>query len=161
MLSVSSVARGSSAWIARFNSPCAETDSRSPATRRLRSSAIAAVGPDSAVTEAASTTAILRAETVLGPAASIGSQARSDERLEMSEIPANITALQVENRVFPPSPDFVAAARVSDPGVYAAAASDTESYWAEQSKALDWIEPWTQVVDRSNAPFYKWFLAAN
>ncbi len=76
----------------------------------------------------------------------------------MSEIPANITALQVENRVFPPSPDFVAAARVSDPGVYAAAASDTESYWAEQSKALDWIEPWTQVVDRSNAPFYKWFL---
>jgi acetyl-CoA synthetase len=23
---------------------------------------------------------------------------------------------------------------------------------------LDWMEPWTQVLDRSNAPFFKWFV---
>jgi acetyl-CoA synthetase len=34
---------------------------------------------------------------------------------------------------------------------------DPAAYWAEQAKALDWFEPWDQVLDDSNPPFYKWF----
>jgi acetyl-CoA synthetase len=34
---------------------------------------------------------------------------------------------------------------------------DPVAYWAEQAGALDWFEPWDQVLDDANPPFYKWF----
>ncbi len=37
------------------------------------------------------------------------------------------------------------------------AEADLEGFWAKQAEKLDWFEPWTQVLDDSNAPFYKWF----
>ncbi len=76
----------------------------------------------------------------------------------MSDQGPTISALQVEDRVFAPSEAFVAAARITDPDVYERGRSDLEGYWAEQAQQLDWIEPWTQVLDRSGAPFFKWFI---
>ncbi len=35
-----------------------------------------------------------------------------------------------------------------------------EAYWAEQAACLDWMSPWTQVLDQSRPPFYKWFVGA-
>ena len=52
-----------------------------------------------------------------------------------------INALLDEARVFEPSPEWRAHARVTDPGVYERAAADPEAYWAEWAKKLDWIEP--------------------
>ena len=75
----------------------------------------------------------------------------------MSDVKATIDTLQVEERSFPPPPRFVERARVSDPEIYAKASADLESYWETQARDLDWIEPWTQVCDRSNPPFFKWF----
>ena len=75
----------------------------------------------------------------------------------MSDAKATIDTLQVEERSFPPPTGFVERARVSDPEVYAKASSDLEAYWETQARDLDWIEPWTQVCDRSNPPFFKWF----
>ena len=75
----------------------------------------------------------------------------------MSDMGPTIEALQVEDRVFAPSDAFVAGARITDPAVYEDARADMEGYWADQARGLDWIEPWTQVLDRSNAPFFKWF----
>ncbi len=75
----------------------------------------------------------------------------------MSDQGPTIAALQVEDRIFAPSEEFVAGARITDPDVYERGRADLEGYWADQATRIDWIEPWTQVLDRSNAPFFKWF----
>ncbi len=40
------------------------------------------------------------------------------------------------------------------------AAADPVHYWGQQAKELEWSKPWTQVLDSSNKPFYKWFTGA-
>jgi acetyl-CoA synthetase len=74
----------------------------------------------------------------------------------MSDTPRNIEALQVEDRVFPPPPEFAAGA-VARPEIYERAA-DLEGFWAEEAAKLHWMEPWHTVCDRSDAPFFKWFV---
>jgi len=44
--------------------------------------------------------------------------------------------------------------------VYNRAASDLEGFWAERAETLEWYQKWDQVLDASNAPFYKWFTGA-
>ncbi len=36
--------------------------------------------------------------------------------------------------------------------------ADPEGFWAECARAIDWTRPWDQVLDRSNPPFYRWFV---
>ncbi len=36
-------------------------------------------------------------------------------------------------------------------------AEDQVWYWGEVAKELEWFEPFTKVLDDSNAPFFKWF----
>ena len=59
---------------------------------------------------------------------------------------------------FDPPEGFREKARLSDPAVYERAEQDPEGWWAEQAQALDWAQPWTEVLDWSNAPFAKWFV---
>ncbi|MGI9539522.1 MAG: acetate--CoA ligase [Miltoncostaeaceae bacterium] len=68
-----------------------------------------------------------------------------------------IHSLEIEDRVFPPSPAFTANA-TANAELVERAARDPEAYWAEEAGRLDWMSPWDQVVDRSNHPFYKWFV---
>ena len=73
-----------------------------------------------------------------------------------------IESVLVENRVFPPSAAASAGARISSMAQYDAmckeAADDFEGYWAKLARAnLHWAKPFTQTLDESNAPFYKWF----
>lgn len=42
--------------------------------------------------------------------------------------------------------------------IYAEAEADVEAFWAKQALQLDWFKPWDQVVDRSNAPFFRWYV---
>src|SRR5689334_3238984 len=35
--------------------------------------------------------------------------------------------------------------------------SDPEGFWADAAKDIDWYQPPAQVLDRSRAPFYRWF----
>jgi propionyl-CoA synthetase len=42
--------------------------------------------------------------------------------------------------------------------VYARSLSDPEGFWAEAAEGIDWIFKWDEVLDRSNAPFYRWFV---
>jgi propionyl-CoA synthetase len=35
--------------------------------------------------------------------------------------------------------------------------ADPEGFWAEAADLIDWVEPPTTVLDRSAAPFYRWF----
>jgi acetyl-CoA synthetase len=67
-----------------------------------------------------------------------------------------IEALLAENRVFPPSPEFVAQANVNSPEIYTEAAADLEGFWAAEAGKLDWFEPWDTVLDWQ-IPYAKWF----
>jgi len=64
--------------------------------------------------------------------------------------------LLTEDRTFPPPRGFQATANVSV-DAYARADADPEAFWAEQAKRLDWVEPFSQVLDFSDAPHAKWF----
>jgi acetyl-CoA synthetase len=73
-----------------------------------------------------------------------------------------IESVLVENRVFPPAADFAAKARISSMAQYQAlcdeAERDYEGYWARLAREnVVWTKPFTQVLDESNAPFFKWF----
>ncbi|GAA0998499.1 acetate--CoA ligase [Subtercola frigoramans] len=71
--------------------------------------------------------------------------------------PAAFENLAHENRRFAPSPEFAAAANVTE-AIYAEASADTLEFWAKQAGRLTWAEPFTQTLDWSNAPFAKWFV---
>lgn len=80
----------------------------------------------------------------------------------MSAATSTIESVLVENRVFPPPADFAAKARISGMAQYQAlcdeAERDYESYWARLAREnVQWTKPFTQVLDQSNPPFYKWF----
>lgn len=74
-----------------------------------------------------------------------------------------LDALLHEERVFRPLPQLVIEANVN-PQEYAEAmklaSEDYLKYWEEAAKELDWFKKWNQVLDDSNAPFYKWFVDA-
>ncbi len=38
------------------------------------------------------------------------------------------------------------------------ALQDPQTYWAEQSKLIDWHQPFTQVLDDAKPPFTRWFV---
>jgi len=74
----------------------------------------------------------------------------------------NIETVLTETRVFPPSADFVRQANVSGMDAYrklvAEAERDFEGYWGRLAKEeLLWHKPFTQVLDESKAPFFRWY----
>src|SRR5215813_1748162 len=75
---------------------------------------------------------------------------------------ATIESVLNEDRVFPPSPEFVKQANVSGMAAFQAlrdeAERDFEGFWGRLGKELVlWHKPFTKVLDESNAPFFKWF----
>ncbi len=65
-------------------------------------------------------------------------------------------------RIYNPSEEMVRNAAVSGMDGYRAlckeAEDDYEGFWGRRAKELlDWKVPFTQVLDESNAPFFKWF----
>jgi acetyl-CoA synthetase len=75
----------------------------------------------------------------------------------MADQPKAIENLMTEERLFPPSEEFVAAANIG-PEVYEKAEDDYLAFWKEQALTrIDWVKEPTVVLDDSNAPFYKWF----
>jgi acetyl-CoA synthetase len=68
-----------------------------------------------------------------------------------------LSNLMHEERRFPPSPEFAAAA-VAQASLYEEAAADRLGFWDAQAQSLSWATPWTQTLDWSDAPFAKWFV---
>lgn len=64
--------------------------------------------------------------------------------------------------VYHPSPEIVEAAHISDvEKVRQVASDDLAEFWGKiAAENFDWFEPWEQVLDDANAPFYKWFVGA-
>jgi acetyl-CoA synthetase len=64
----------------------------------------------------------------------------------------------LEQDTFPPPETFVASALVKDRSLHDAAEQDYVGWWAQQSRELlDWAEPFSEMLDESNPPFFKWF----
>ncbi|RMD66307.1 MAG: acetyl-coenzyme A synthetase, partial [Planctomycetota bacterium] len=72
-----------------------------------------------------------------------------------------IDSVLVENRVFPPPPDFAAEAHVKSLAEYEAlherALRDPEGFWGEVAREFDWFEPFTRVLEW-NPPDARWFV---
>jgi acetyl-CoA synthetase len=68
-----------------------------------------------------------------------------------------LSNLMHEERRFEPPPDLAAAANVKA-DVYDRAKADRLGFWAEQAERISWAQPWSEVLDWSNAPFAKWFV---
>jgi acetyl-CoA synthetase len=65
--------------------------------------------------------------------------------------------------IFQPNREFAKQARIKNMCEYNDlqrwAHEDYEGFWAHfANEKIDWFKPYTQVLDESNAPFYKWFL---
>jgi acetyl-CoA synthetase len=70
--------------------------------------------------------------------------------------------LKQENRVFHPPEDFVKSAAIPGMDAYNKlcdeANKDYDAFWGRLAKEnIHWKKPFTQVLDESKAPFYKWF----
>jgi acetyl-CoA synthetase len=75
---------------------------------------------------------------------------------------SGIESVLQENRVFPPAEAFVKQANVSGMAAYKAMCADAErdfeGFWAGLAREnLLWHKPFTQTLDESKAPFFKWF----
>jgi acetyl-CoA synthetase len=79
------------------------------------------------------------------------SQVAGSERLERE------LAELLEVARFEPPGEFGEQALLKDPSVYEEAAADPLAWWERQAAALDWFEPWQEVLDDSKPPFYEWF----
>jgi len=68
-----------------------------------------------------------------------------------------------EKRIYRPLPEMVVNANI-DPNDYENAVkkgkTDLEGFWEEAAMELDWFRKWDKVLDRSEAPFFKWFVNA-
>ncbi len=75
---------------------------------------------------------------------------------------ATIESVLQEDRLFPPSPEFVKQANVSGMAAYQAlcdeAERDFEGFWARLAREhLAWHKPFSKTLDESKAPFFRWF----
>ncbi|QOJ21629.1 MAG: acetate--CoA ligase [Gammaproteobacteria bacterium] len=75
---------------------------------------------------------------------------------------STIESVLNEIRIFPPSSEFARQANIAGIQAYQAlcaeAEQDYQGFWAKRANELIlWHKPFTQVLDDSAAPFYKWF----
>src|SRR2546425_9498325 len=70
---------------------------------------------------------------------------------------ATIDSLLKEREQYPPSAAFRKSAHLKDDTFRQDAAKDPGAFWSRMAKELDWIAPWSKVLEW-NPPFAKWFL---
>jgi acetyl-CoA synthetase len=68
----------------------------------------------------------------------------------------DIDVLLQEHRKFQPPEAFARVANAPSPEIYARAANDYETFWAEAARELEWSTPFTKVLEWS-PPWAKWF----
>jgi acetyl-CoA synthetase len=69
----------------------------------------------------------------------------------------------MNSEIYYPNPEFAKDARIKSMDEYwelqNKAKEDYEGFWDSYAKEkINWIKPYTKVLDESNAPFYKWFV---
>ena len=69
----------------------------------------------------------------------------------------SLSNLLHEKRSFPPPAELAANANLKA-DAYEEAAKDRLGFWAKQAGRITWAEPFTEVLDWSDAPHSKWFV---
>ena len=75
----------------------------------------------------------------------------------MSDISETLSNLLHESRRFFPPVELAINANAKIES-YATAAENRLGFWEQQARRLQWEQPWSQVLDWSDAPFAKWFV---
>src|SRR5207249_2516460 len=70
---------------------------------------------------------------------------------------ATIDSLLKEREQYPPSAAFRKSAHLKNDTFRQDAAKDPGAFWSRMAKELDWIAPWSKVLEW-NPPFANWFL---
>ena len=75
---------------------------------------------------------------------------------------SSIESVSHENRIFNPPAALVSQANIAGMPAYQALCAEAEKdyagFWARLAREnLAWHKPFTQVLDETNAPFYRWF----
>ena len=75
---------------------------------------------------------------------------------------SNIEASAHEQQLFAVNPEFAAQANIRSEQQYQSmieyARSDYEGYWADLARQyIDWSTPFTKILNRDSAPFFRWF----
>lgn len=75
---------------------------------------------------------------------------------------SNIEASTTEQQAFQVNPEFAAQANIRSEQQYQSmieyAKSDYEGYWADLARQyIDWSTPFTKILNREHAPFFRWF----
>jgi acetyl-CoA synthetase len=66
-----------------------------------------------------------------------------------------------EQAAFEPSDAFVEQANVADPDIYDEFEENWPECWESAADLLDWDDPYDQVLDDSNPPFFEWFTGGS
>ncbi|MEX0626522.1 MAG: hypothetical protein WD402_08255, partial [Chloroflexota bacterium] len=76
-------------------------------------------------------------------------QTEPAEKMEPAAEAATIENLLREERLFPPPPEFVRSATANDPQIYMRTATEEgfREFWTEEAERIDWMEPWTELLD--------------
>jgi acetyl-CoA synthetase len=69
---------------------------------------------------------------------------------------SDLDVLLQEDRTFPPSDAFRAAAHTAREDLYAEAARDPDAFWARMARELTWMKPFTRTLDW-DPPHAQWF----
>jgi acetyl-CoA synthetase len=63
------------------------------------------------------------------------------------------------DNLYPPAQSIIDQANVKEyDELYRFSIEHREEFWAEQAGKLSWYKKWDKVLDKSNPPFYKWFV---
>ncbi len=73
-----------------------------------------------------------------------------------------LSSLQKEGAQFAPSQATIARSHTPDfEALYESSIRDTPAFWAEQAKQLEWLAPWSEVLQwQAEPPQAKWFVGA-
>ncbi|MGA0133561.1 MAG: acetyl-coenzyme A synthetase N-terminal domain-containing protein, partial [Opitutales bacterium] len=87
----------------------------------------------------------------------------SDANEEIADVKkASAEGFGAADQTFPPSAEFVARARVKGMdgyrGLHERSLRDPDGFWGDEARELHWFQPWTQVLDESRKPFFRWFV---
>lgn len=67
---------------------------------------------------------------------------------------------KLSGEVYYPTKEVIKHSNAKCEKLYESANKDLETFWANEAKNLHWHKKWTQVLDDSEKPFYKWFTGA-
>jgi acetyl-coenzyme A synthetase (EC 6.2.1.1) len=69
----------------------------------------------------------------------------------------DLEARLAAEETFTPPASFVEQANISDPDIYAEFEEEWPDCWRRAADLLDWMSPYADVLDTTDAPHYRWF----